>query len=317
MNIGIAIATRNRPNQLRILLDTVCTQRFTAHEVVIVSSGEKIDNVIKEYSRKIKIIHLHIQGYGQIQQKKAATKLISKEIDWVLFLDDDLTLEPETLNLLNEFICKRSAGNFVGIGLKLVQPHHPTKNVIGRSIFLKVFNLGGKPGTITRGGHPVSYVDQNNEFETSWLIGASIWKRELLEHYNFDHYVTKYSAYEDVIFSYSCSKLGKLIFFPDAKLNFQNNEITKININIFRSATFWRLYFIQKNKNEFSTGKFLWAHFGRSLYFVATLQGSLKYKIQNFIEVLLIGSELLYQIILKKDAIWSILKMEKLSDNHG
>ena len=108
MNIGIVIATRNRPKQISILLDSICNQKIKAQEIVIVSSGEKIDQIIEKFASKINIVYSHINGFGQILQKQEAIKLIGQNIDWILFLDDDLILEPDTLENLSRYISKKN-----------------------------------------------------------------------------------------------------------------------------------------------------------------------------------------------------------------
>jgi glycosyltransferase involved in cell wall biosynthesis len=310
MNIGIVIATRNRPKQISILLDSICNQKIKAREIVIVSSGEKIDQIIEKFASKINIVYSHINGFGQILQKQEAIKLIGQNIDWVLFLDDDLILEPDTLENLFRYISKKNTIGVVGIGIKLLQLKNNKELKIIKSLFLKTFFLEGPPGTITKSGHPVSYLNENRELETEWLIGSSMWKREILNRYRFDYSETKYSAYEDVIFSYSCSKFGKLIFLPEAKLNFQHDDITQINIDIFRAAAFWRLYFIERNSAEFSKIKFLWAHIGRSLYFLIDCPGNMKNRLSNFIEIIKIWIELVYQITYKRNSLWSLRKID-------
>lgn len=311
MNMGIVIATRNRPDQIRNLLDSIYNQKVKAQEIVIVSSGEKINHVVEEFSAKINIVHLHVSSYGQILQKKEAIKLISENINWVLFLDDDLTLEPDTVEKLSKFLSKNNTDDVIGVGLKLVQSKSNKKINIFESIFLRLFFMKGPPGTITKSGHPVSYVHKDREIETKWLIGSSMWRKEILKEYKFDHSKTKYSAYEDVIFSYNCSKLGKLVFLANAKINFQHNEITQVNIDVFRAAAFWRLYFIEKNSKEMSKTRFLWAHIGRSIYFLITNCRNKKKFLSDFIEVIKIWNELVYQIVYKRNSLWSLMRIDE------
>ena len=64
---AVLIATRNRPEQLSRLLDSISQLEVAPDLVVVVSSGDSITNTI-ESQNDLKILHEHIAEYGQIRQ---------------------------------------------------------------------------------------------------------------------------------------------------------------------------------------------------------------------------------------------------------
>jgi hypothetical protein len=85
--------------------------------------------------------------------------------------------------------------------------------------------------------------------ETQWLNGASAWRAQVAKLYNAPLLTGKYAVYEDVLFSTSMRKHGKLMFNPNIILEHQNLSTNDVSTpNIFFSSSFWRLYFVRTNK---------------------------------------------------------------------
>ncbi len=306
--MGIIIATRNRPEALEKLLRSICKSSILPIEIIVVSSGNEISKLISEFNSILNIVYRHIDGHGQIRQKMTGISLITKEVDWVLFLDDDLLIEKNALlNAVKFLRDQHFYRSIVGVGFNLM----PTSRLVSGHTFYKMmakmFYLHSKtPGKLLKSGHPMSYLSSTKVLNTDWLIGSSLWRRDMLSHYSFEFLEAKYSAFEDVIFSNNCKKHGELIYLPSSRLFFQNDSITRETSHLFISATFWRFYFFQRNKSELSTFAFLWSQFGRSIFFVLGSNARGESFIKSTLLSIKINFELLTQIILKKDAILSL-----------
>jgi GT2 family glycosyltransferase len=232
---AVLIATRNRPEQLSRLLNSISQLEVKPELVVIVSSGDSISSTI-ERQCDLKIKHEHIAEYGQIRQKIIGIKLIPKEIEWVLFLDDDLLLDKASTKNLLEFAGNNSHLKLLGLGLAESTGGESNSKKLSSKRML---------GSVSKSGTNISYMSSKQPIKTSWLNGASMWKREAVDLYHFEFLDSKYSICEDLIFSFAISKLGVLIYVPQAVFQFQPEVGKHVNdVEAFRARAYWKLYFV-------------------------------------------------------------------------
>ena len=249
---SVLVATRNRPEALANLLASLETLDLQPIEVVIVSSGLSINHTLGQFGT-LNIKHAHTQKRGQIWQKQLGITLISETSDWVMFLDDDLTLFPDTVSKL--FECLNEVENqeeILGIGLR----QYPVQQLSSSQRLTLGFMRLSKPGTITRSSVNTNYMYGNRILYTSWLNGASMWRKSVLPLYSFEILNSPTSYCEDLIFSYRVSKKGKLVASPNAYFQFQSQSHLQItSLTNFRATVFWKAYFILDNP-EFSFFRF-------------------------------------------------------------
>lgn len=310
MNIGILVSTRNRPSHLDALLASISQADPLPDQIVVSSSGVDISQIISKHSRKLSISHVHTDLYGQIRQKMLGIRELEKWIDWTIFLDDDVLLQKDTIAKLKRVIESRinsSSDDLLGVGLNTPMTSHLTNQDRFKKVIAKYFFLEGKPrGTVLKSGHPVSYLGSNHVIETQWLNGISAWKSQALSLYGSDYLESRYSAFEDVIFSYTQSKLGKLIYAPEIEVEFQLTSTTDLSHpSIFEAASYWRLKFILDNQ-ELSKIKYLWAQIGRSAFFILSSGKKPTAIVFNAFKSFLILFEIVFQLTIKKNANWSL-----------
>lgn len=310
MKIAILICTRNRPSALDAVLESISNSNLIPDQVVISSSGQNISGVLSKHSEKMKITHIETELFGQIRQKMLGIGVLDKSIEWAVFLDDDVLLPHDTLGKLQNFVKLRStqsSESLLGVGLCIPSTSHlqetrTLKRAIARFFFLD----SSAAGEILSSGHPVSYLNSSQVVDCKWLNGISAWNSRILCHYGSDFLESRYSAYEDVIFSYSQSKFGKLMFDPNIKVDFQESLSTDLSqVSIFEAASYWRLKFILLNP-EFSNSRYLWSQFGRSLFFILGSKTSKSGLATKVYKSALTFLEIFYQLTIKKDANWSL-----------
>ena len=310
MNIAILISTRNRPVQLDALLQSICWLHSQPVQVVISSSGEDVKNVVTKYVDRLKINHVHTDLYGQIRQKMLGIATLKNTVQWTLFLDDDVLLAQDTLTQLQATIeseSKNTAKKLLGIGLSTPNTSHLKDRSSLERMIAKIFLLdSSKPGVILTSGHPVSYQDSVQIIRTEWLNGISAWDSSALSHYGSDYLDSRYSALEDVFFSYSQSKVGDLIYDPKIKISFQEETQTNLaKLSIFESVSYWRLKLVLSDK-QFSKTGFFWSQIGRSIFFIHSPVGSLSILLRKLFKLSQILFEILFQIAIKKNPNWSL-----------
>ena len=292
--IGILIPTRNRPIQIIRILESLSANYLENLEVVVVSSGERIDDCIEPFKLRMNLTYIHTDQAGQIHQKKIGLTKFTKLVKWVIFLDDDLLVPSNFISQFNKQTSELPE-NIIGIGMNLgFTGKQITSKAFGK-ILSKFFLLSGEYGEIKRSGHACSYMLAKSIIKTQWLSGASAWRFDFASLYDSIHPFSKYAAYEDVIYSFGMSKLGDLRFIPDLKVEFQQEYPDDVPpLMAFVSAQYWRYYLVKSDK-YFSVVQFFWSQIGRSLFYLISTKG------------------LYFGIVLKVN--WKILKCEILRGN--
>jgi len=268
-SVAILIATRNRPLALRCLLDSILTSSIQPQQVIIVSSGQDIGSVISEFAESLPILHLHTKSVGQIAQKRIGVELIHQKVTWCVFLDDDLVLDKNALKIAIDTAITYPRTNVIGIGLGTPVTSRGTDLPVHLEILARLFRLSSNElGKVLRSGHANSYLQSGCVIETQWLNGAAIWRTEHARNYGKDLPSTLYAACEDLIFSYPLSKKGTLIYVPEAKVNFQETELSDVDsFRVIEAASLWRFYFVSKYK-ELSLNYFFLSQVIRIIYAV-------------------------------------------------
>lgn len=267
-NLAILIATKDRHNQLQKLLDSIYKSTNLPNKVVIVYSGKDITYVTSSFEKKIDLELIYSAVASQMYQKSIGIKALGNTHNWVLFLDDDVALEVNTIEKLHsEYLANSMFADFAGFGLSIINRSTRKINSFNLRI-LQFLNLySSTPGTVIKSGHAQSYLDHPVEIEVQWLNGISVWKSEVLFQYPIIQTDSTYSAYEDVNFSYKVSKNNKLLFAPKAKVVNQSTEgQTPLTINQFVYGGYLRYKFVFTNI-ELSKWRLLVAQLIRGLDF--------------------------------------------------
>lgn len=138
--VDVLIPTYNRPAALAVTLTSLCTQTCPNFRVVIsdqtedreaLSSGEvqAALRVLQSHGQSV-AVHRHLPRRGIAEQRQFL--LSQATAPYVLFLDDDLILEPWVIELLLNSIQQAQCG-FVGnavIGLSFVEDVRPHEQQI-------------------------------------------------------------------------------------------------------------------------------------------------------------------------------------------
>jgi len=262
---AILIATRNRPQKIVQLLTSLCELSYQPTQVVIVSSGSPIHEEILNFQKKLNMNYSHLNQGGQIRQKIEGLKLVSRSVDWILFLDDDVLLNKDSVsNAFHHLAREANTKTIVGIGFKNGDTVNKTSNPFQLIVsqFFGIINT--HRGSVTKNGQSVDYMESLETIDTKWLNGISMWRRDIALEYNIPFLEAPHSSCEDLIFSYSASKKGRLLFIPDCEFTFQEDSLVlKQSFSIFKSTSYWRLYFVLSH-HELSVYKFLWSQVGRT-----------------------------------------------------
>lgn len=267
---GILVATKDRPNQLELFLDSVANLTLLPDEIVISSSGVNIENVISKYGNKLNLKHVHSVDSGQVLQKKIGLKHFSREVEWIAFFDDDITLFSNSIENIFQDISKLSKiTNISGVGFACSNrlPLKKTKVDFLRRVFLC---SNKKLGQVNKSGYNASYMEGETLIETQWLNGVSIWKAEVARSYDVPFERLKHAIGEDLIFSYNSLRYGPLFFSSNSKFVFQQHPDLKFQFTYFKLHAYIQLYFILSHKH-LSILLFFWRFIGSTFFALGSL----------------------------------------------
>jgi len=269
LNFSILIATKNRPNELTLLLDSITKSTILPSKVIIVFAGIDINQIVSDYSSKLNIELIRSEIASQIFQKSEGIKALKSNDGWVLFLDDDVLIDSKAIEILvKQYINSDRYSKHVGFGLAIKNINYRNLNILSKLILYTFKLYSFKPGAITKSGHPQSYLHQNFDSDVSWLNGISLWRSDVLETYINADLIVDHSSYEDVIFSYNLSKTNKLRFLPDVIVTSQIQMAPQItSTHQFIHGSYLRYYFVDKHK-EFSKYWLLVAQVLRNIEYI-------------------------------------------------
>jgi glycosyltransferase involved in cell wall biosynthesis len=301
MQIAILVATKDRPEKLDKLLHSLSNSQKYIQQVIIVSSGSDISSIVTRYRNKLNLKHIHSQISGQIYQKSIGIQEVEMGINWVLFLDDDVTVPSNSIEILvNEYLTVTKFTNVFAFGLKIEGIRHRKYSKFLKLILL-LFGLHSRQkGKVLSSGHPQNYQDSLTDIEIQWANGISVWRIEALQFYGLVNGKLSYAAYEDVIFSYRVSRKNPILFASKVIVISQDtDEIKPITLDQFKSASYMRYYFVSKNQN-LSLIKLLTSQLPRSIQFTLLGDKNLS-SVTRFAHSLHIWIDLLRAIMFKTD----------------
>jgi GT2 family glycosyltransferase len=263
-NYGILITTRNRISNLCKLVDSI-TKLIEKPELIVISySGENPYEKIKKFENLLRIVYVESSKPGQVLQKKVGLKYFEQNVDWIMFCDDDFVLEPNCISIMFEVIFQQK--NFTAIGGAGFSLGNQTRN--RQSIFEKyvryIFNMNIlPPGIVRSNGYNTDYIYESSITQTTWLNGASIWRREIAKSYDVQLEDVTHALGEDLIFSYRVSRNNILIFNPYSFIYIQDNPESQISDSQLRFEQLYHgLYFVLLFKDLSKLG-YLWVCFGK------------------------------------------------------
>ena len=278
LNFSILIATKNRPKELALLLDSISKLTILPRKLVIVFSGTDISEIVSDYMMDLSIELIRSEIASQVFQKSLGIKALKSNDGWILFLDDDVLIDSKAIEILmNRYIQNDKFSQYVGFGLAVKNTNYRKLNILSKFL-LYVFTLYSfKPGIITKSGHPQPYLHLSFDCDVSWLNGISLWRSDVVKKYLENNLVVDYSSYEDVIFSYNVSKDHNLLFVPDVYVSSQEKlESQLLGHKQFLYGSYLRYYFVDTNK-EFSKFWLLIAQLLRSYAYVTAKKSRINF----------------------------------------
>ncbi len=215
--IALIVATKDRPDDLRKLLDSLRRQTVGPAEIVIVdASSEPVEPVLAEFP-ELNTRYLRHWPPSAAAQRNAGIRACAPEATHIGFADDDTTFEPQAFaNMLTFW--KDAAPDVLGAAFNIRNYPDRGNAILKHSVLAERLGLySAKPGSVSRSGWQTVIGQISENHFVDWLpSGAAIFRREVFVRNVFDEVFESYSYLEDLDFGYTISRRGRLAVVADA-----------------------------------------------------------------------------------------------------
>jgi len=257
--IAIVIPTKDRPIQIRNLLESIRNQARQPDQLIIVDGGsDTVETVVNEFS-DLNISYIREYPPSLSRQRNVGMAAVEKSIPFAGYLDDDLTLDTNAIQAMTEFWY--NASDQVG-GARFNITNEPIASCTWlKRIFLIDTRQRGK---VLISGFNSSIGVTKNDMRVKWLSGgATIWRKSVIEQFQYDEWFQGLGYLEDLDYSYRVSHKYELVVVSNAKLeHFPTPIRTEINYLYGKWQIINRLYFVNKFP-ELSKPLCYWAFTGQ------------------------------------------------------
>lgn len=249
-SLALIVATKDRPGEIKKLLDSLNSQTCRPDQLIIVDGGTKLaQQVIRNYP-KLNICYLRCIPPSAAKQRNFGIKAVKRDTNLIGFLDDDTVLEEKSIEEMMHF-WEKADPDIGGAGFNLM--NGPPLNFSRPKSIVLARRLGfysNRVGAVLASGFQTIFKKVSEITAVEWLgSGAVVWRRKILDNYQFDEWFKGYSYLEDLDFSYRVGKQYKLVVVANAKFCHYPAASGRENGEIFgKREVVNRIYFVKKNK---------------------------------------------------------------------
>ena len=219
--LSVVICTRDRPELLATCLESLRCQTRCPEEIVIIdASTTPSRDATDRLAMNMPGCHVALIGSapGLPRQRNLGARATTGSV--VVYLDDDVVLEPGYLAAVARTFEDDGSGQIGGVGGAQVPDPTPRERFL-RRVACRLFLLDtyGR-GIVKRSGRPEHAFSPCSRMEVECLSGCNMaYRREVLDAMSFDERLNGYALGEDLQFSYRVSRRWKLVLTPEARLD--------------------------------------------------------------------------------------------------
>jgi glycosyltransferase involved in cell wall biosynthesis len=249
-SVSVVIPTKDRPAELLRLLATLGAQTVLPSEVIVVDGGDPPVSDDPLRAAGLALRRLRHRPPSAALQRNRGLDAVSPEAAFVVFLDDDVLLEPDSFERMLAF-WERAPEDVAGAAMNYVNSPHPGMGWMRRSVLGRRSGLYSPvPGDVARSGWQTAVRNVTEVTSARWLIsGAVWWRRAALRAHRFDPFFVGYSYLEDLDFSLGLSRHHALVIVPDARFRHAAAEGGRpVGVAFGRMEVENRLYVVRKHR---------------------------------------------------------------------
>lgn len=247
--ISLIVATKDRPDDLRALLASLRDQAVGPAEIVVVdASREPIGSVVAEFP-ELTIRYVRHWPPSAAAQRNAGIRASDQTSTLIGFADDDTTFERQAFSNMLHF-WEVAESDVLGAAFNFCNLPQRSSSFLKRSLLAERLGLySSRLGSVSPSGWQTVAGRVSETQYVEWLpSGASVFRREVFNKDVFDEFFKSYSYLEDLDFSYTVSRVGRLAIVADAGFSHFPSIGGRVSARQFgRYEVRNRLYFVRKH----------------------------------------------------------------------
>ena len=247
--ISLVVATKDRPDDLGKLLESLRRQTVGPAEVVVVdASSEPVEPLMVKFS-DLTIRYVRHWPPSAAAQRNAGIRACEPGATLIGFADDDTTFEPKAFaNMLNFW--QNAAPDLLGAAFNIRNYPQRSSGFLKRSALADRLGLySPRPGSVARSGWQTIIGEFAETQFVDWVPSTAVlFRRAVFDHDVFDEFFDGYSYLEDLDLGYSLSRIGRLAVVADAGFFHFPSSAGRVSARTFgRYEVRNRLYFVRKH----------------------------------------------------------------------
>jgi glycosyltransferase involved in cell wall biosynthesis len=271
ISFSVVICTLNNYKGLERCVASICDQSVKPLEIIVVhgETGGDIVERLKPVLNEKTIVLKYIRAIRSLViQRNAGIDHATGEV--VVFLDDDVILNPEYFELLMDVYREKWHYNLGGVQGVIIENseinHWNPLQTISRIFLLS--NVTGQ-GTLLASANPafrgVSRTVEKVEIFSGCMMS---FRRDVLHKHRFDENFREFWAYDDVELSYRISRQHDLYQTPFARLHHNSSSFSYESYGkVAKMSVVNRFYLFKKYfaHSKWNWCLFTWSNFGEAL----------------------------------------------------
>ncbi len=209
--IAFVVATKDRPEELRRLWESLLAQTRPPDEVVVVDASAAPSPLSAPRPERPVLRHVRSAVASAALQRNLGVDAVGPDVGLIGFLDDDAVLEEDAVEEMLRFF-DAFGPELGGAGFNLTNHPAPAFSGIKRTPLVESLGLyARRRGAVTPSGFQTMIGTVEATAWTDWLPStAAVWRREIFRGHRFDEWYSGYSYLEDLDFSYRAGRVYRL-----------------------------------------------------------------------------------------------------------
>jgi GT2 family glycosyltransferase len=252
-SVSVIVPTIGRAASLQRMLESLCGQSTKPDEVIIAdgSSGIETESLINNQRWKtenLRIKRLGVTPPNAVRQRVAA--IAEARSEYLLLLDDDVVLEPDCIEKMVEVL--RQNASVVGVFANLNNQSWPRPTLAWRLYLRHILGMqeeewqGRVVGPLLRFCYdPIP----KKLMPMQWLSTNNTMIRRCVYHKAggfSDFFLHRCTMNEDVDLGLKISKLGQIVFCPDARMAHFHDPAGRVSAKIAAEDDLYNRYLVMR-----------------------------------------------------------------------
>ncbi|MGH2932569.1 MAG: glycosyltransferase family 2 protein [Gaiellaceae bacterium] len=246
MRFSVVIPTMRREEILDATLESLKRCDPAPYEVIVIDADPEGSShpVVTAFDHQVSPAVRYLRSVPSLtRQRNYGIDDASGEV--IVFLDDDVTIQPDIFARLAEIYVDASVVGGTG---RVIEPD--SGRVGDRTSPLRRLLLGsGREGTFTRYGYPRYLRNLDEPRDVEFMQGCFMSARyDAAARVRFDEHLGGYALAEDEDFSYRLSRLGRIRYVPEIRVEHRKLGFGSQDARLFdRRVIVNRAYLFRKN----------------------------------------------------------------------